>query len=169
MRIQCKCQPETKYKIHSCVICAFTSIKTNERRCLYRPLGMQVRSKNYCKFSDIFKEVWLKPVFPCHSYQPVPLHPSWNRKHCSGEYSCQRVTTCNSNEVSSYFIKGEGNHGNVTVKNYLSFYMISLCWIFKGRGRTASLVADLSRSGVSVNVLSCQLWTNKTTRWPIFY
>lgn len=27
-----------------------------------------------------------------------------------------------------------GSHRNVTVKNYLSFYMISLCRIFKGQG-----------------------------------
>lgn len=36
--------------------------------------------------------------------------------------------TCNSNETPSYFMKeGEASHRNVTVKNYLSFYMISLC------------------------------------------
>lgn len=74
-------------------------------------------------------------MFLCCSYQPVPLHGCLNRKHCSGEYSCQRVTACSSNETSSYFIKGgEGKHRNVTVKNYLSFYMITLCWIFKGQG-----------------------------------
>lgn len=57
MRRQHKCQPETIYKIHSCVICGFTSIKTNERRCLHRPLGEQVQLKISCKFSNKFKEL----------------------------------------------------------------------------------------------------------------
>lgn len=165
----CKCHPETIYKINGYVICTFILIKTNERRCLHRPLSMQFQSKSYCKFSNKFKEVWLKWMFLCHSYQPVPLHWSLNRKHCSREYSCQRVTTCNSNETSSYFIKGgEGDHRNVTVKNYLSLYVISLCWIFKGQGKTVSSVAELLRSDVSINTLSYQLWTNKSMRWFIF-